>query len=66
MSDLVDQLFGNSPRSMMLHARKLNKCAKIGFGVFGIVFNFGFWILAITEYLEPAENYITDPNNPNT
>ena len=47
--------------NLLKHARRLNLIAKIGFAVFMIIFNLVFWSIAITEYLRPADEYITPP-----
>jgi hypothetical protein len=39
-------------------AKRLNCIGKSSFAIFMIVFNLVFWIVAINEYLKPAEDYI--------
>ena len=47
--------------NLLKHARRMNLIAKIGFAGFMIIFNIVFWSIAITEYLIPADKYITPP-----
>ena len=44
----------------MKKARLMNNLAKVAFIGFLIIFNIIFWIVAINEYVRPAEDYITD------
>ena len=54
-------LFTNKPEDddLLASARKWNHLGKIVYVVIYVVFNIVFWITAITEYLRPAEEYIS-------
>ena len=41
-------------------AKSMNTVAKVAFIIFLIVFNIGFWSIAIMEHFRPAEYYITE------
>ena len=49
-------------KKYMKKARLMNNFAKVAFIGFLVIFNIIFWIVAINEYVKPAENYITDPD----
>ena len=54
-------LFANKPEEddLLASARRWNNLGKIVYVVIYVVFNIVFWITAITEYLRPAEEYIS-------
>ena len=51
--------------NLLKHARRLNLFAKIGFAGFMLIFNLVFWSIAITEFVRPADEYITPPADEN-
>ena len=50
-------------KKYMKRAKLMNNLAKVAFLGFLVIFNIIFWIVAINEYVKPAEDYITDSDN---
>ena len=53
-------------KKYMKRAKLMNNLAKVAFIGFLVIFNIIFWIVAINEYVKPAEDYITDSDNVQT
>ena len=49
----------NKKKKLKKYVRRLNTMAKVIFVVFLVLFNIGFWMIAVTEHLKPAEEYMT-------
>ena len=47
-------------KDLMKHAKLMNTIAKVAFIIFLIVFNIGFWSIALIEHFRPAEYFITE------
>ena len=47
-------------KGLMKQAKLMNTIAKVAFIIFLIVFNIGFWSIALIEHFRPAEYYITE------